>query len=197
MLAIDIDDTLTDTALRVIESIKKLFGHQMSAEALRSHFMQPGIVPQWQKAEVQLEIKKLFESSDFLSHLDPKPGSPGQLHEISQSYPLSCYITSRSSQFHKITQSWLHAHHFPRAPLVTRSDTETRQDWKLHYLSEFHPQTRFLLDDVMVPQIHQYPALLLLWLHSGQQQVTPLPSNVVLVKSLAELPNILAEISAK
>lgn len=197
MLAIDIDDTLTDTALRVIERAHQLFGHALSAAELRNKFLQPGNVPQWQGVEVQNEIKTILESREFLFELEPKLGSANQLYEANKSYPISCYITSRSSEFQEVTQAWLTKHHFPQAPLVTRPVVESRQEWKLRYLRENFPKITFLVDDVMVPQIQHYPEIQLLWLTSSQEQVKLLPKNVVILKSLAELSKTLASLEKR
>ncbi len=191
MLAIDIDDTLTATALRVIERVHQLFGHAQSVAELHNKFLQPGNVPQWQGVEVKNEIINILESSEFLFELDPKPGSANLLHKVNKSYPISCYITSRSNVFQEITQAWLTKHHFPQASLVTRPISEKRQDWKLRYIREHFPKTTFLVDDVMVPEIQYFPEIQLLWLSSNQNQVKVLPKNVVILKSLAGLSNTL------
>jgi hypothetical protein len=194
MLAVDIDDTIVDTALHVIRVIHGQFGHSLSPDDLRFNYKQPGSVPQWQTAPVQKAIKDIFDSSEFLSQLEPKQAASKILHQAHKTSPISCYITSRESKHQTATQKWLRTHAFPKAPVITRETNEIRMDWKLHHLANNFPDVKYLLDDTLVPQVATFPRLQLIWLSTFANQNVSLPANVVRLDELEHLAQTLSKL---
>lgn len=145
-LLVDIDDTLSETALEVFERIHSKFGHSQAVSELLSTYHQPGNVPEWQSSPILKEIRDLFNDQDFLASLMPVKKSY-LLNDLTDNYPLLLYITSRTVKHLKVTESWLKKNKFPRAPILTRAENIKNHDWKIHYIMKNHLDIHTFIDN--------------------------------------------------
>jgi len=145
-LLVDIDDTLSETALQVFRRIHSKFGHSQTVSELLSTYHQPGNVPEWQSPFILKEIRDLFNDQDFLANLMSVKKSY-LLNNLTDNYPLLGYITSRTTKHLKVTESWLKKNKFPRAPILTRAENIKNQDWKINYLRKHHLDIHTFIDN--------------------------------------------------
>lgn len=149
ILAIDIDDTLADTARSVMAVLCQKTESKQPVERLLAEYRQPGSVTSWQTEELQSLIHSLISSESFLASLPVIDDALESVRQLAGTIPIGCYITSRPDAVRTVTQEWLDQHSFPPAPLITRSTTEHRPNWKIHTLIERYPATHhvLLIDD--------------------------------------------------
>lgn len=150
-LAVDIDDTLSETAKTAMEMLQqkfKIHDSRSIIDLLREH-KQPGAVNDWQTVEATSFFNSLINSDEFLYSLPVIEDAITTLNHLVTIGTISCYITSRLETHSKITKQWLDLHGFPEAPLITRPLDEHRFNWKLHYLckTSYHSKNLFLIDD--------------------------------------------------
>lgn len=145
-LLVDIDDTLSETALEVFGRIHSKFGHSQTVSELLSTCHQPGNVPEWQSPPILKEIRDLFNDQDFLANLMPVKKSY-LLNDLTDNYPLLGYITSRTTKHLKVTELWLKKNKFPRAPILTRAESIKSQDWKINYIMKHHLDIHTFIDN--------------------------------------------------
>lgn len=148
-LAIDIDDTVCNTAGTCFARIADKFGTPAGEtwETLQEKYAQPHRVEEWQKEEVLEWLKYYLNDSEFLLNLEPLPVAVEGLQRISQEVPIRLYLSSRLDTNQAVTEQWLEKHHLPKAPVVTRPDSVRSRHWKLDYLHKHHPEVWGLVDD--------------------------------------------------
>lgn len=146
--AVDIDDTLAETALRCIEVVGEKFGFPegLTAEQVLNMYHQPGAVPVWQTSEIQDLVRQRLQDPEWLLEVAEVPSAVKVLQKLQAEIPVSCYVTSRLSDLQAVTETWLHRHGFPSARVVTRT-TQTRPDWKLEFLANEYPLSYGLIDN--------------------------------------------------
>lgn len=145
MWAIDIDDTLSETASRVFELVHKELGHEMSVEMLLSTYRQPGSVPEWQHAAGERLISGMLSDEEFLKTLQTVDGARDGVEALHSQDDI-VYITSRLDDWQELTEAWLREHQFARAEVICRPDHERRTTWKLSWLEDRFENVR-LIDD--------------------------------------------------
>src|SRR5690554_2508429 len=121
-LAIDIDDTLAETAVSCFTVIAEKYGipEGMSLEKLVRQYRQPGQVPVWQTKEIQATIRSVLEDRDWLGQLPVVKGASQAVQYLHRYRPVAVYISSRFSRYQTLTQEWLDRHGFPPAPVTLR-----------------------------------------------------------------------------
>lgn len=165
-LAIDIDDTLADTATTCFQVIYQKYGHLsgVSLPDLVRFYHQPGNVPAWQTSQIQESIRQTMEDPDWLRQLPQIVGAQATLNRLSTSIPVSLYISSRLTHHQHLTETWLQAQGFPVAPVKLRTSDMIRPDWKMAFLAATYPRTYGLIDNELgfLPvQQHNYQGRLL------------------------------------
>lgn len=164
-LALDIDDTLTQTARHTIGLAKKEFGHSLSVDELLSTYGQPGDVPEWQTPTIENWLKAHLGSAEYLSTVPVMAGAVEVLTSLSTTFPVVCYITSRQHYTRQKTEDWLQRHAFPSGQLITRDANVKDIGWKLRALVAEFPQPPVLIDDLLgfIPpaELQLYPSSLL------------------------------------
>jgi len=165
-LAIDIDDTLADTAVACFQVIYEKYGQltDKSLTELIAQYRQPGSVPAWQTIQIQTLIRNTIEDPDWLSQVPPIESAATVIQRLSTTVPVSLYISSRLTHHQSVTEKWLLAHGFPLAPVKLRTIDETRPNWKLAFLAAMYPDTYGLIDNELgfLPvEKHEYRGRLL------------------------------------
>lgn len=148
-IALDIDDTLCDTARTCMEVMVGEFptDEPFDTDLFLEKYGQPGSVPDWQVPHAQAKIESLLSDDLFLISLPPIGEALRWVPQLHQLVPITLYITSRVHARQEVTAHWLHLHRFPRAPIITRDPHETRSDWKVRYLAEHFPRINALIDN--------------------------------------------------
>lgn len=182
MLALDIDDTLSNTAQEAMRVMCAKLNQSDVCDALLQKYSQPGDVPQWQTTKIATEIQLLLNSPDFLLSVSPTQQASHVVNELALTYGISCYITSRENHLRSVTRQWLKRHTFPQAKLIMRESSATESNWKLGYLSQFLPQVRYLIDDTLPFPIPKPFSGRVIWFnHTDTYQ--PLPPEVIALSS--------------
>jgi hypothetical protein len=143
--AVDIDDTIAQTALRVSELTLERFGHpkKYSAKKLIELYDQPGKVPEWDTPQIQEHIASLLQDFSFLGSIPAAHEAVSALHTL----PVACYISSRFQETLNTTTQWLARHDFPTAPVILRNTETVSPQWKIAYLKKHLPNCLGLIDD--------------------------------------------------
>ncbi len=191
MFAVDIDDTLAETALHLMERMREQFGHDLSPQDLRHTYHQPGLVPQWQTPHHQHVMAAWFNNRELLLNLKPVDQAQTVLSRLSAREAIVCYITSRQHELRETTQQWLATHAFPKAPLITRNEHERRVDWKIRLLRRDVPQVTHLIDDALTATPPVETKVRLVWLNRCHQAPESVPPGVIEVSSWAEIERLI------
>jgi hypothetical protein len=148
-LAVDIDDTLCDTAGTCIRLMFQEFGAPPGEtwQSLLQKYKQPNRVEYWQDEYSKQWLDERLNDPDFLIGLSRIEEAAANVRKIAEHVPITVYISSRLKQLHVPTQQWLKKHNFPSASLVTRDPQIKARHWKLDYLAEHYPSIWGLVDD--------------------------------------------------
>ncbi len=151
---VDIDDTIVDTALQVIESVLNKFpmASKSSARELAYRFQQPASVPEFQQPEILDHINSCLNSADFIRKLRPKQYAATEIKKLTMLGKVTAYISLRSDKLQTVTEQWLVEHEFPQAKVALRQQSDSNPVWKFDYiLSETEnptlPKTTVLIED--------------------------------------------------
>jgi uncharacterized HAD superfamily protein len=134
---VDIDDTIVDTALQVIESVLSKFpmASKTSALDLTQKYWQPSHVPEFQKPEIIDYVNSCLTSADFIRQLKPRTGAVEEIKQLAEIGNIAAYISSRSHKLQTVSEDWLTSQGFPAAQVVLREDSDTNPAWKLEYIT--------------------------------------------------------------
>jgi hypothetical protein len=148
-IAVDIDDTLCETALTCMELMQSRFGSTSNTTGLEllRRYRQPGNVPEWQAANAQTWLAAQLHDENFLLSLPEVPDARASMKAIAQSLPIACYITSRVHSLQMVTEQWLQYHDFPEAPVITRDPAVHSPGWKLQYLAKLFSSLYAVIDN--------------------------------------------------
>lgn len=194
-IALDIDDTLAETALTCIQFAKKEFGipQELSAEKITQLYDQPGNVPEWQTASIQGWIARLLHTTQFLETIPPVAGAVETISSLHTQFPVAVYITSRTTPLKDVTVQWLLDHGFPKAPVITRDKSQKDVDWKIQLLAKEYPGTAAFIDNdkesFAQPSAHAFTGTLL-WF-DRYQRGTPPNTAVIPFHTWKEVPFLL------
>lgn len=153
ILVIDIDDTLAQTTKAVMELMHQSFGNEYTAsivDLLKNH-RHPEDVTFWQTTEARSFITQLLESKDFLTNIDPVNDAVQVVTTLAATNTI-VYMTSRLDIHYDVTNTWLSTHEFPIGRLICRTETEIRQNWKIHTLAgdkDFNQENTVFIDDTI------------------------------------------------
>lgn len=154
-LAIDIDDTLAETARTCIEIVAGKLGthREFTTDELAFTYHQPGNVPFWKEEHAQKLIDETMTSKEFLENIPVVPGAIESLQKINQIVPVSLYISSRLTSLQTVTQAWLEKNGFPKAPIILRDEQTMDPHWKATYLEVNYPKIFGIIDDTIEPYL--------------------------------------------
>lgn len=188
VLAVDIDDTLADTARHTFALAKKTFNHELTVEELLFRYDQPGDVPEWQTSEVAEWLEKHLGSAEYLSTMPLVPAAQSVLSSLSKNFILCCYITSRQHYMKEMTINWLAHHNLPQSTVITRGYYVKEKNWKIIELKKRFESPQYLIDDSLgsIPnELLTHHNGSLLWFNPQGRK-----SQNSLVKNFASWPEI-------
>lgn len=160
--AVDIDDVVCNTAMKVFEEVNRVYPVRLNAELrekvedkklstgmqLRLLYDQPGNVPEWQGLSEKMLMSELLNSTEFIDSVSAIPEALIALKDyVEQGGKIEMYITSRLHHLQEITEKWLKSHDFPSAKVVTRNMGENTPSWKLQWLYHTQQPVFGLLDN--------------------------------------------------
>jgi len=150
-LAVDIDDTLCESAALIMERVHEEFGHPdgLTVEELRETYNQPGLVGGWEDEKIQLKVAEYFNNPDFLVGLPRIEGAVEGLYKLKAIFGLGAYITSRPEALRKPTEDWLKKNDFPPAPVWMRDIHQKAPNWKVLELDKKVDGRTALIDDTL------------------------------------------------
>ncbi len=159
---VDIDDTIVDTALQVIESVLKEFpmASKSSALELTAKYWQPAHVPEFQKPEILEYINSCLNSSDFIGRIKPRAGAAEEVRKLTEIGNIVAYISSRSHKLQVVTENWLIDKGFPTAEVVLREDSDINPTWKLDYILDKTRNSPLWVTSVLIEDNHELVDLL-------------------------------------
>lgn len=149
-LAIDIDDTLADTAYTIMAQMSQKFGVPEEIENIQELmrvYFQPGEVTYWHQPSASEWLFKTYNDPLFIGKLPVIPEAVYGVNQLLTSYQIDCYITSRPPHLYDASKAWISLHGFPEAPVVVRPLLESRPNWKLRFLSTRQTPVWGLIDD--------------------------------------------------
>jgi 5'(3')-deoxyribonucleotidase len=150
ILAIDIDDTLSDTTEYFAQLLNERFGNPENVtpkEIIKKYKIIPN-VPYWQTAEILAWREEQSFSNEAQKALPPIAGSVEAVQKLFKHFDI-LYISSRPSVVVKGTSEWLQEQGFPSGELVLRTtyDKQNGNAWKADIIEQKWPQVVGVVDD--------------------------------------------------
>lgn len=154
-LALDIDETLSDTNTHWVEHMFQFHvPENMTKEDVIGKYKFVEKVPEWQTQEAYELIQKMLHSNEFNENIPLIHGADRTVKEINKLIPIVAYITARPETVVDGTKKWLKKHGFPEAELVTRtgdinmdSFNKKKNEWKAGVLKILYPEIIGIVDD--------------------------------------------------
>ena len=150
-IAADIDETLSWTVWFWMRQLQHLFGNpeDLTPEEMVEKYQYTQAVPYWQSEEA-LGWMDHHIKSDRLQENLPEVENAHLLSEVSNTIPISAYITARPEGVIHGTRVWLKKHKFPEAPIIAMPNDIGHNDcnkWKAEILKELYPTVQGIIDD--------------------------------------------------
>ncbi|MFA6065273.1 MAG: hypothetical protein WCW44_03800 [archaeon] len=151
-IALDIDETLSNTALHWFSSMIKLFGtpEKLTAKEMIIKYKYTKHVPYWQTKEAQEWLNSQRMSNNMQREIPLIKNSNHSVEKINKIIPIVAYLTVRPNSVEKGTKDWLLKHNFPVAKIICRPDNIAFSDgnkWKAKMLTELYPKVLGIIDD--------------------------------------------------
>lgn len=151
-LALDIDDTLSVTALTWAEKMIPIFGNpdNLTATEIIALYRYTHLAPFWKTPEVDLWLREQTYNEEAYRELPLIENSHHVIQKIQEHIPLSCYLTLRPEKLKQETTLWLQRHGFPNLPILCRPNDlpwELSHQWKAQQLQELFPTVQGIIDD--------------------------------------------------
>lgn len=187
-IALDIDDTLSQTMGYWMKGLKDRFGspEDLNEEDIVRKYKHTRNIPCWNTPEALAYIRELCNSDALQELLPVVDGAVEAIRAIQALYPIVAYITVRPEHIMNGTKKWLKKNGFPEAPLISRptSVEHTKgNEWKARVLVERYPEIRGIVDndETLLDYLpSHYPGLVYLLGHESvtstlKDHVTPCP----------------------
>lgn len=151
-IALDIDDTLSQTLLYWIEGLQEKFGgvEGLSPREIVKKYKHTRNIPHWNTPEAFEYITKLCNSDSLQEVIPVMENAVEAVQKISAIVPIVAYITARPNTVSNGTKKWLQKHGFPNAPLITRPPSVSIPDgivWKAQTLMSSFPHVQGIVDN--------------------------------------------------
>lgn len=152
-IALDIDETLSDTISSYFQIIMDEFGNpeNLSAAQMADKYRHSSKVPYWKDDEMITRFREgLRRSHDVFANLKPIKGSAENVQKINEIIPIKAYITARPQMLTQTTKNWLESNNFPQAPVYLSPDDydfSKTSIWKAEKLLELYPEVIGIVDD--------------------------------------------------
>lgn len=143
-LALDIDETLSSTVGYLMSQLQIRFWNpeNLSVEDMLQKYRYSRNVPYRQTDEAKDRLAKEIQSNAMQEVVNLHPWAYESVLKITESLPISCYITTRPETVRQWSINRLKAHDFPEAPLIMKpiniekKDGNERKARVLEHLSE-------------------------------------------------------------
>jgi hypothetical protein len=151
-IALDIDDTLSDTLNHFTKLLQEKFPNPEGLtreEVVKKYRIVPNM-PFWQTPEVKEWLDAQAVSNEAQEAVAVIAGAPEIVAKINTVVPVRMYITSRPSIVAEGRERWLKKYGFPPAELITRPHSKMKIDgnaWKAAILKERYPEIIGIVDD--------------------------------------------------
>jgi hypothetical protein len=151
-IALDIDDTLSDTLHHYIGRLLEKFGspEKMTVDEIIAKYTFTARVPFWQTSEIKEWLEQSSISNKDQEALPVLDNAVEVVKKINNVVPVRMYITSRPSLVVEGTTRWLASKGFPDAEVITRSHSQQKIDgnaWKAEILKARFPSIIGIVDD--------------------------------------------------
>jgi len=151
-IALDIDDTLSQTLLYWIQGLQEKLGglEDMSPTEIVKKFKHTRNVPEWNTPEAMEYITELCNADSLQEVIPVVEGAVDGVKRIHAIVPVVAYITARPNTVVHGTTKWLKKHGFPDAPLITRPPSVSIPDgmkWKARELVAHFPHIQGVIDN--------------------------------------------------
>ncbi len=184
-LALDIDETLSITGIRMIEALQKRFGcpENLTAKELMEKYRHTSNIPYWNTPEHHIWKLQLIETEELYEDLDVIEKANHIVEKIQAIIPIACYLTARPEGTTEVSKRWLKRHNFPDSPVISKPNSVSYEDsnkWKAKLLTEYHPNTIGIVDDnpgIIKALPQDYKGTVFLYSHPSYNIETPL--NVI------------------
>jgi predicted secreted acid phosphatase len=151
-LAVDIDETISDTSTYWFEEAIKKFGkpNNKTTKEIIDEYVLIQNIPFWNKLEIESWLLDARKNLDFHSKPLPIIGALDTLKEIDKKIKIVAYITARPEFLRETTINWLEKHGFPKADLIHMPNKNEHSEsnlWKANVLEYLYPQVSGIIDD--------------------------------------------------
>jgi hypothetical protein len=151
-LAVDIDETLSNTIEYWVKIMQKKFGNpeNLSARNLIKKYSYTQNVPYWQTKEALSWMEKMRENNTVQEHLPLIENSNEILNKIHKIIPIVAYLTLRPKKIIQGTERFLKKHNFPKAKIICRPKNVSHANgnqWKAKFLEKNYPKILGIIDD--------------------------------------------------
>lgn len=150
-LAVDIDETLSETLAYYVAGLQQLLGNpeQLSTRQMIEKYKYSVDVPYWDEEKIGPWIEAQRNSNEAQRSMDVIEDSSAFLTEISTIIPIF-YMTARPAGVEEGTRDWLARHNFPAGRIVTRPSHvpfEKTSAWKAEVIADLYPHIIGIIDD--------------------------------------------------
>ncbi len=160
-LVIDIDETLSNSALYMAGELGRLYGNplNLSDEELFERLLDRN-VPFWDINVIREWGQVAMESAEIVEKYSVKEGAGKAVSKINDIIPMVGYLTLRPESIKDVSARWLKKHGFPEVPVLARpnsiklTDGSMGMQWKAAVLDYLYPQITGLIDDTL--EIYTY-----------------------------------------
>jgi hypothetical protein len=151
-IALDIDDTLSQTLLYWIQGLQEKLGglEDMSPAEIMKEIKHTRDVPEWNTPEAMEYITELCNEDSLQEVIPVVEGAIDGVQRINAIVPIVAYVTARPNTVINGTTKWLKRHGFPDAPLMTRPSSVSIPDgmkWKAEKLIASYPHIQGIIDN--------------------------------------------------
>lgn len=158
-LALDIDDTLANTAHDWFQELKKLFGDPwFNFDELHKHNNYNRVNEVWSDPDAQQRMMTKIHDNNYQTNISLVPHALESVQDIHTHKPFSCYITMRPQNVIEWTKEWLLKHWFPELRIIARPlsiSKEKEHSRKVWVLNELYQEWVAGIIDDQIKLIHQ------------------------------------------
>lgn len=178
-LALDIDNTLSDTSIVWVEEIASVLGNPEGltmGEFVKKYNYGRG-VSYWAEEDYERVSLTLRQSKQFYEDLPLIENANKQVEKINGIVPIVAYITARNMGVIESTKKWLRKHNFPKSKIICRPDdihVMKQFEWKAKLLEKMYPKVSGIVDDsvgLVEALSKDYKGTVFLYNYSGVDKV--------------------------
>jgi len=151
-LALDIDETLSFTIGKMVDSLSEKIGNpeKLTAREVFLKYRLTQNVPYWQNDESEKIVNEIINSNELQKDLPLIENSNSVVKKIDKIIPIVAYVTARPSSIRNGTEFWLKKHNFVKALIILRPkniDKKKGNKWKTKVLEYLYPEVQGIVDD--------------------------------------------------